>query len=92
MENLAFSGTSGVSDQTRASGFQPAFKDLQTGRVEIARTRIGLPATCHMIDWLPRDWARTLSHNGRVSSLRSGIISGFVRQGVFFTREELAEL
>lgn len=73
------------------SGLTPAFKDKRTGRVEIARTRVGLPATDHLIDWLPREWARTVTDSGRVSSLRPEIILGFVRDGVFYTREEVAK-
>lgn len=92
MENMAFGGTRGVSENNTGAGYLPAFRDSRTGRVEIARTRVGLPAPCHMIEWLPREWARTLTDSGRVSSLRPEIVSGFVRDGVFYTREELASL
>ena len=91
-ENLAFHGTMGVSDNNRDMGFLPAFQDKRDGRVEIARTRVGLPAQFHMIEWLPREWARTLTGNGRVRSLRPEIVSGFVRAGVFYTRDELATI
>ena len=90
MENLAFGGTRGVSENNVDHGFKPAFMDERTGRVEIARTRVGLPATCHLIDWLPRDWARSINDAGRITSLRPEIVSGFVRDGTFYTREEAA--
>lgn len=92
MENLAFGGTNGISQNNRDSGFLPAFRDKRSGRVEIARTRVGLPASFHLIEWLPREWARSVTDSGRISSLRSGIVSGFVRDGVFYTREEAANL
>ena len=91
-ENLAFAGTAGVSENNSEAGFQPAFRDSRDGRVEIAKTRVGLPATCHLIEWLPREWARTLTDTGRVSTLRPEIECGFVRDGVFYTREEVASL
>lgn len=91
-ENEEYAGTRGISENNAGTGYQPAFLDKRSGRIEIARTRVGLPATCHLIDWLPREWARTITDSGRVSSLRPEIITGFVRDGVFYTREELSSL
>ncbi len=91
-ENLAFAGTGGVSEHASVSGFSPAFLDKHSGRVEIARMRGGQPAPVHLIDWLPREWASVIGTDGSVVSLRDGIIAGFVKDGVFLTREQAAEL
>lgn len=91
MENLAFTGTRGISENNSGSGYLPAFRDSRTGNIEIARTRTGTPASFHMIEWLPRTWAQTFSPSGTIQSLRPEIVSGFVRNGIFYTREELAE-
>lgn len=74
-----------ISNQSR---FVPAFMDKRNGRIEIARTRVGLPATYHVIEWLPREWASTVTDTGRVSCLHPQIVSGFVHNGIFYTREE----
>lgn len=92
LENLAFAGTHGVSENNRDLGFKPAFLDKRTGRVELARHSDGREAGMHLINWLPRSWAETLDKQGRVLSLKPGIIAGFVQDGVFYTREEAAEL
>lgn len=92
LENLAFAGTTGVSRNNRASGFTPAFLDKKTGVIEIARLKNGQPSPTHIISWLPSSWAGRLASDGSVESLKPGIIAGFVRDGVFYTREQTAEL
>ena len=90
-ENQTFRGTRGVS-QNAGHQFQPAFLDKGTGRVELARLKNGSPATCHLISWLPKEWATTINTDGTVEMLKPGIISGFESDGVFFTRDQVAEL
>jgi hypothetical protein len=91
-ENQVFRGTAGISRNNADQGFRPGFLHKQTGRVELARDEHGDPATLHMIGWLPREWAATTAPDGQIRSLVSGIIAGFVLDGVFYTREEAAEL
>jgi len=91
-ENRAFRGTRGVSENNRSSGFHPAFLDKKTGRVEVARFSDGRPAPVHVISYLPREWATSIDTDGSVLRLKAGIISGFVRDNVFYTRHEAAEL
>lgn len=90
-ENRAFRGTRGIS-QNCCSEFRPAFLDKRTGQIEVARFEDGRPAPVHVISYLPREWAISIDTNGAVLRLRSGIISGFVRDDVFYTREEIAGL
>lgn len=86
-----YPGARSVPHHVADAGLTPAFLDKRTGRIEIARTRVGLPASTHVIDWLPREWAKSVTDKGRVSSLRPEIISGYIRDGIFYTREEIAD-
>ena len=89
-QNLAFVGTGGVSEENRSSGFRPAFYDVATGRVELARFGNGLPAPMHLLDGLPDSWIASRDATGRVTALKASVIAGFVRDGVFYTREQAA--
>jgi hypothetical protein len=89
-QNLAFVGTGGVSDENRSGGFRPAFYDVATGRVELARFANGLPAPMHLLDGLPDSWVAQRDAAGRVTALRASVIAGFVRGGFFYTREQAA--
>lgn len=90
-ENLTFSGSAGVSANA-APEFRPAFLDLASGEVELSLTAKGEPSHIHLISWLPPEWAVSLADNGAILELKSGIISGFERDGAFYTRDEMAEL
>lgn len=92
LENLAFGTTAGVSRNNSEAGYIPAFLDKKTGLIEISRLKNGCPSSIHIISWLPKKWASSLASDGSVQSLRLGIIAGFVRDGIFYTREEAAEL
>ena len=89
-ENREYAGTQGVSQACQEDGFQPAFQDQRTGRIELSRQRDGNPANIHMIGWLPREWAATTGKSGTIMSLKPEIVSGFVRDGIFYTREAVA--
>ncbi|MEX2489506.1 MAG: hypothetical protein WD356_08285 [Pseudomonadales bacterium] len=89
-ENGQFCNTQGVSENNRALGFLPAFQDTVTGRIVLSTHENGTPAELHIIAWLPPEWAAQVDGRGRVLSLRPGIVAGFVRKGVFYTREEAA--
>lgn len=90
-ENRRFAGTGGVSEHNAQARFVPAFQDTYTGQVEISRFRDGRPAPFHLIDGLPEDWIAERDVTGRVVQIKGSIISGFVRFGVFFTRQEASE-
>lgn len=92
LENLAFGGTAGVSCNNSESGYIPAFLDKKTGQIEISRLKNGRPSPMHIINWLPKKWASSLASDGTVECLKPGIIAGFVCEGIFYTREEAAEL
>jgi len=90
IENLAFAGTCGVSQNARKARFLPAFKDLDTGRVELACFTPGNPAPMHVLCCLPDEWAAERSPAGEITCLKPSIIAGFVRDDRFYTREEAA--
>lgn len=90
-ENRHFAGTGGVSENNGQARFVPAFQDARTGQVEISRFRDGRPAPFHLIDGLPEDWVTERDLAGRVVKIKSSIISGFVRFGRFFTRQEASD-
>lgn len=89
-ENFRFAGTRGISENSRTLGFVPAFKQVASGRVEISRLENGRPAPMHLINWLPTEWAASRRVDGSIDSLKPGIVAGFVRDGVFYTREQTA--
>jgi hypothetical protein len=89
-ENLAFAGTNGISLNNRKLRFRPAFRDEDTGRVELARFANGKPAPAHLIVGLPEEWAVAYTSDGAILALKPSITAGFVRGAVFFTREEAA--
>jgi len=90
IENLAFAGTCGVSENARKVRFLPAFKDLETGRVELACFAPGTPAPMHVLSCLPDEWAAERNAAGEIIELKASVIAGFVRDDRFYTREEAA--
>jgi hypothetical protein len=91
-ENLAFAGTGGVSPENRCRRFTPAFRDEDTGRVELSRYANGSLAPMHLIDGLPREWVCARDAVGRPAALKATVVAGFVRDGLFYTREQAANL
>ncbi len=89
-ENEAFAGTGGVSENNCRSRFLPAFQDGLTGRVELARTESGSCAAMHLLCCLPDEWVTERDAEDRIVALRDSIVAGFVRDGVFYTRDEAA--
>ncbi|EGV50968.1 hypothetical protein [Candidatus Endoriftia persephone] len=86
-QNRHFHGTYGVSDNNRHAGFLPAFQDLSSGSWIISQFADGRPAPMHLLDGLPQEWICRRDQSGRALSTREGIVAGFVRDGIFYTRE-----
>jgi hypothetical protein len=89
-ENLRYRGRSGVSAESRPLGFQPAFADRETRAIYLSRFADGRPAPCHLLDRLPRELVVLRRTCGRVAAVKASPVSGFVRAGRFYTREEAA--
>ena len=90
-ENRHFEGTTGVSQNNSGAGFVPAFKNSECGEVVVSCFRDGRTAPFHMIDGLPEHWIAEWDQHGKAVEIKSTVISGFVRLGEFFTRQEAAE-
>jgi hypothetical protein len=92
LETLRLRGTGGVSANNRDCGFRPAFLDSSTDTVYLSRFKNGKPAPFHLLDGLPDDVVVTRSASGQVQAVKSTVVSGFVRAGWFYTREEATEI
>ncbi|BBE11099.1 hypothetical protein LRD18_06845 [Halorhodospira halochloris] len=91
-ENTSFQGSGGVSDCNRELGFRPAFMDTETGHVYASCSRDGCPAPYHRLDGLPEELIRERDDSGRVIAVKTTVVSGFERDGCFYTREQAAEM
>lgn len=89
-ENLVFWGTGGRSEENRSVGFRPAFMDTQSNRIYPSRFADGRPAPFHLLDGLPDELVVSRDMSGRVAAIKSSVVSGFMRMGRFFTREQAA--
>ena len=89
-ENAAHAGTAGCSQGNRHLGFRPAFLDMDTMTIHESRFADGSLAPVHMLDGLPGEVVLARSPAGRVLAAKKSIISGFVRNGFFYTRAAAA--
>ncbi len=90
-ENKRFADSPGISNNNRENGFVPAFQDTRSGCCRISRFSDGSPAPIHVLEGLPDEWMEEGELNGRVISICPHIVSGFLRNGRFYTREEASE-
>ena len=88
-ENQIYEGRGGVSQENRSRGFLPAFYDTETQTVDISRFANGFPAPIHLFEGVPEEWVVKRDQFGRITAIKSSIIAGFVREGRFYTREEV---
>ncbi|MCP5419335.1 MAG: hypothetical protein H6970_08290 [Gammaproteobacteria bacterium] len=91
-ENHHYRGTGGVSCNNRRAGFRSAFLDSATGRVYLSRFANGQPAPIHILDGLPDDLVVRRSAEGRITAVKQTLIAGFLAAGVFYTREQAAQI
>ncbi len=89
-ENHAYAATTGISKNCHSGGFVPAFYDTQSDCSVISRYADGSPAPIHLLDGVPVEWVSDYDTEGHVAALRPGVISGFLRAGRFYTREQVA--
>ena len=92
LENQAFAGTRGVSQNNNGMGFVPGYCDTQTGETIISRFADGRPCPVHTLDGLPVSWIALREASGRVLSAREGVIAGFLLDGCFYTRAQAARM
>jgi len=90
-ENAVHAAGGGVSANNARLGFRPAFLDFATQRIYPARFADGRLAPFHLLDGLPDEVVAERSPTGRVLCAKSTLISGFVRNGFFYTRTAAAK-
>lgn len=90
-ENQAFGGTGGVSNENQSLGFTPAFRDTDTGEIYRSTNKDGSPAAIHMLDGLPEDVIIARDLQGNIVAVKSSVIPGFLKDDIFYTREQAAE-
>jgi len=91
-QNKVFRGTGGVSHENHSRGFVPAFQDTQTGTVYLSRFADGRPAPMHLLEGLPQAVVVARNEGGKVEAIKPSMVSGFLRCGQFYTREQAAAL
>lgn len=91
-ENCAFRGTGGISQENGQMGFRPAFYDAATNCIYPSRYADGRPAPCHLLDGLPEEVIIKRDPNGRVATVKSTLVAGFIRDGLFYDREQATSL
>lgn len=89
-ENETYRGSGGISEGNRALGFKPAFYDMETGVSHTSKFANGLEAPMHVLDGLPNEVVESRLEDGKVATVKPGVISGFVQAGHFYTREQAA--
>jgi hypothetical protein len=89
-ENVAYRGTGGRSQENAGLGFTPAFLDFATQTIYPSRFADGRLAPFHLLDGLPEEVIADRAPSGRVISAKATLISGFVRNGFFYTRSAAA--
>jgi hypothetical protein len=87
-EKARYFGTAGCSAGNRGCGFRPAFLDRETGRIYLSTFADGRPAPVHLLDGLPPALVLVRTPGRSVYAVKGSVISGFVRDGHFYTREE----
>ena len=91
IENHTYSGTGGVSQENHAKGFFPAFFDKETGKIELSRFADGTLAPVHLLEGLPDAWVVERDINGMIRVIKQSVIAGFMRGGMFYTRQQAAQ-
>ena len=86
-ENEAFRGTGGRSEENQDHGFVPAFIDIETETIYRSCLANGRPAPFHSVDGLPEEVVVARTPSGRVARVKASVVSGFVRDGCFYTRD-----
>lgn len=90
-ENLKYKDSAGISENNGSFGFTPAYLDRRTGQIELSRYANGSLAPIHILEGLPDNWVSQRDVSGRITAIKSTIVSGFLREGQFFTRDQAVQ-
>lgn len=89
-QNRVFAGTGGVSAGNRGDRFLPAYRHSGTGIIVLSCFSDGAIAPVHVLEGLPESWVVERDAEGAVARVDARVVAGFVRDGVFYTREAAA--
>ena len=89
-ETKTHKGSGGISAENGSYGFRPAFLDTATGIVYLSCYADGRPAPCHLLEGLPEELILARNLAGTIEKVLGSLVSGFVRAGRFYSREEAA--
>jgi len=89
-ENAVHTATGGRSEENSSLGFRPAFLDFATQIIYMSCFADGRLAPFHLLDGLPDEVVLERTPTGRVLAAKATLISGFVRNGFFYTRTAAA--
>ncbi len=89
-EKVLFERTRALGLHNERRGFVPGFRHNASGDLAIARFADGSAAPLHVLDGLPEDWIAVRDARGHVTHTCAGLVSGFIREGRFYTRDEAA--
>jgi hypothetical protein len=87
-ETESYRGSGGISQENAGAGFRPAFYDTATCRIHLSRFANGAPAPFHLLDGMPDEVVALRDDRGRPVLLAASVVSGFLREGRFYTRDE----
>lgn len=91
-QNRRYADTAGISRNNRHCGFVPGFLDRATGRVYTSCRADGSPAVVHLLDGLPDSLVVARTASGQVAAIKGTVIPGFILDGIFYTREQVARV
>jgi hypothetical protein len=77
----------GLSSESQAHKFRPAFFDTQTNLVCLSRHADGRPAPVHLLDGLPRQWVLARNPSGDGAACRLGCGKNGIRNCYPIMRE-----
>ncbi len=89
-QNQRYSHTAGVSRHNHRRGYLPGFLDQETGSMYPSCKADGSLAPIHMMDGLPESLITARSASGRAAAVKRTVIAGFIKEGHFYTREQVA--
>ena len=69
-------------------GFAPAYFNSETSETMLSTFANGSPAPIHLLEGLPADWLVSQTDAGKPGALKDAVISGYIRDNKFFTREQ----
>jgi len=91
-ENKYFQNTGGVSEENREYHFIPAFLDYESGKTYVSSFSNGDPAPIHIYDGLPKYLILSRNAVNKPMEIKQSVISGFVFENRFYTREQAKQL